>query len=138
MNRLLAALALLLSLTTLAFAENWPMWRGPRLDGSSLEKDVPLKWSEGENIAWKTAIPGVGYSSPIVVGDRVFLTSCLIKEQARVLYCLDRQDGHIAWQRELFRCPLEPVHPRNSRAIFFNDTATTEIYTSFLRLRPRT
>ena len=57
-----------LSLSTLASlrAENWPQWRGPRLDGSSTEKNLPLKWSATENIAWKTPISGIGHSSPIV------------------------------------------------------------------------
>src|ERR1700730_1482054 len=106
MTRLLLALFVTLSFTAVASAENWPTWRGPRLDGSSLEKNLPLKWSESDNIAWKTPIPGVGYSSPVVFGDRVFVTTCLIKEQSRVLYCLDRTDGRILWQREVFHCPL--------------------------------
>src|SRR5260370_8588085 len=114
MNRRLAALVATLTFTAVAAAENWPAWRGPRLDGSSLEKGLPLKWSEAENVAWKTPIPGIGHSSPIIFGDRVFVTSCLIKEQARVLLCLDRRDGHVLWQREVLRSPLEPAHPRNS------------------------
>src|SRR2546423_13550867 len=113
MKRLLPALFVTLSITVVASAENWPAWRGPRLDGSSLEKGLPLKWSETDNIAWKTPIPGVGHSSPIVVGDRVFVTTCLVKEEARVLLCLDRRDGRVLWQREVLRSPLEPVHPRN-------------------------
>src|ERR1700722_12272179 len=138
MNRLIAAPVASLSFTSVAAAENWPTWRGPRLDGSSLEKGLPLKWSETENIAWKTPIPGVGYSSPIVYGDRVFVTSCLIKEQARVLLCLDRRDGHVLWQREVLRSPLEPIHGRNSRASSPRATEGKRVYTAFLRLRPKT
>jgi outer membrane protein assembly factor BamB len=137
MNRPLAALALTLSLTAAASAEDWPMWRGPRLDGSSLEKDLPLKWTETDNIEWKTPIPGVGHSSPVVVGDCVFLTTCLLKEQARVLLCLDRKDGQMRWQREVFRCPLEPIHQRNSRASSTPASDGKYVYTSFCRLRPR-
>ena len=94
-----------------AHAEDWPCWRGPRLDGSSLEKNLPLKWSvvkdkktgavTMENIAWQTEIPGIGHSSPIVHGDRVFLTTCLLKEEKRMLLCLDRKDGKILWEREV-------------------------------------
>src|SRR5262245_24871879 len=68
-----------------AMAEDWPAWRGPRGDGTSSEKNLPLRWSANDNIAWKTPIPGTGHSSPIVVGDRVFVTSCLLKEQQRIL-----------------------------------------------------
>ncbi|SVA56302.1 uncharacterized protein METZ01_LOCUS109156, partial [marine metagenome] len=56
-------------------AENWPGWRGPNGDGTSPEKGIPVKWSGTENIAWKVTIPGNGHSSPVVWGNRVFLTS---------------------------------------------------------------
>src|SRR5947199_730755 len=101
MGRVVVAITMSLGFVGSVWAENWPCWRGPRLDGSSLEKNLPLKWSETENIAWKTPIPGVGYSSPIVFGDRVFVTTCLLKEEARVLLCLDRRDGRVLWQREV-------------------------------------
>src|SRR5437879_2894330 len=78
-------------------AEEWPGWRGPRLDGSSLEKNLPLKWTATENIAWKAPIPGIGHSSPVVFGDQVFLTSCLEKTQERVLIALDRRSGKELW-----------------------------------------
>jgi outer membrane protein assembly factor BamB len=79
----------------------------------------------------------VGHSSPVVFGDRVFVTTCLIYEQSRVLYCLDRRDGHILWDREIFRCPLEPVHSRNSRASSTVAADNLHVYTSFCRLRPK-
>ena len=53
-------------------------------DGSSMEKNVPVKWSATE-ISWKTAIPGEGHSSPVIYGDQVFLLSCLPEKQERVL-----------------------------------------------------
>jgi outer membrane protein assembly factor BamB len=137
MLRLLAA-SLIFFIATPAFAENWPCWRGPRLDGSSAEKNLPLTWSEKENVAWKTPIPGVGHSSPIVHGDRVFLTTCLLKEGSRLLFCIDRHDGQIVWRREVLRCPLEPSHGRNSRASATPATDGRYVYTSFLRLRPKT
>jgi len=56
-------------------AADWPNWRGPRGNGASDEKNLPVRWSASENIAWKTPIGGVGVSSPIVAGDRVFVTS---------------------------------------------------------------
>src|SRR5688500_8480970 len=75
-------------------AEDWPAWRGPRGDGTSLETDLPTRWSDTENVAWKVAIPGNGHSSPVVLGDRVFLTSALESNQERVLICLDRRSGN--------------------------------------------
>jgi outer membrane protein assembly factor BamB len=56
-------------------AADWPQWRGPRGNGASDEKNLPVKWSATENVAWKAAIGGLGVSSPIVSGDRVFVTS---------------------------------------------------------------
>src|SRR5436190_16542647 len=108
--RLPFALLLLPLLPVVAAAEDWPCWRGPRLDGTSTEANVPVRWSATENVAWKTAIPGVGHSSPAVVGDRIFLTTCLLQEQQRVLLCLDRRDGKILWQRVVVTAPLERKH----------------------------
>ncbi len=119
-------------------AENWPGWRGPRGDGYSSEKGIPLRWSDTENVLWKTAIPGIGHSSPIVWGDRVFVTSCLLKEQLRVLVCLDRRDGKILWQREVVKSPLEPKHKLNSYASSTPATDGQHVYVTFMRCRPWT
>ena len=62
---------------SLANAENWPCWRGPRGDGTSLEKDAPTIWNGSNNITWKTAVPGEGHSSPIVWDDQIFLTTAM-------------------------------------------------------------
>ncbi len=56
---------------------NWPQWRGPGGSGVSEEKDLPLEWNETKNIQWKTAIPGRGHSSPVVWGNRIFLTTSI-------------------------------------------------------------
>ena len=57
----------------LAAGENWPQFRGPGARGISDSSKLPLSWSATENVAWKTPIPGSGWSSPVVWGDRVFL-----------------------------------------------------------------
>src|SRR6188508_1928327 len=90
-------LALVLAALPL-YAENWPTWRGPRLDGTSLERNIPTKWSATENIAWKTELPGSGHASPIVWGDRVFTVTALAETQERQLVCLDRHKGALLWQ----------------------------------------
>src|SRR5438128_997864 len=61
--------------TTLVYAENWPQWRGPSADGISTEKNTPVEWSADKNVAWKTKLPGLGTSTPIVWDDLVILTS---------------------------------------------------------------
>src|SRR2546423_15149153 len=99
LTRFFPALFALLILAP-ARAENWPMWRGPRLDGVAAEnRSFPVKWSDTDNIAWKTPIPGRGHSSPIVWGDRIYLTTCIEVTGERLLLCIDRHDGRIAWKK---------------------------------------
>ena len=62
-------------LSSLLLAEDWPHWRGPSASGVSLEKGLPVRWSEAENIAWKASMRGLGVSSPIASGDLVVVTS---------------------------------------------------------------
>jgi outer membrane protein assembly factor BamB len=68
-------LALAFALTGSLSAADWPQWRGPQGNGATDEKNLPSKWSATENVAWKASIGGLGVSSPIVSGDRVFVTS---------------------------------------------------------------
>jgi outer membrane protein assembly factor BamB len=68
-------LALVMACGGAVAAADWPQWRGPHGTGATGEKNLPVKWSATENVAWKAAIGGLGVSSPIVAGDRVFVTS---------------------------------------------------------------
>src|SRR5882724_6944747 len=68
---------LLLFLTLPIFAEDWPEFRGPTGQGLSYERGLPLTWSESRHIAWKTDVPGSGWSSPVVSGGRVWLTTAI-------------------------------------------------------------
>jgi outer membrane protein assembly factor BamB len=74
---LLLTLALLSAATFASAGENWPQWRGPGGQGVSSETALPAEWSPDKNIAWKTELPGTGMSSPIVWGDRIYLTSVI-------------------------------------------------------------
>ena len=65
------------ALVTAAAPDNWPQWRGPDHAGANEDSDLPLSWSESENILWKVAIPGKGSSTPIVWGDRVFVQTAV-------------------------------------------------------------
>jgi outer membrane protein assembly factor BamB len=119
---------------TSALAENWPGWRGPRGDGTSLESEVPITWdgTNGEGVAWKVPIPGRGHSSPIVWDDKIFLASCLEETNERVLICVDRRDGKVVWQRTVLESPLETKHGLNSFASGTPVTDGKTVYVSFL------
>src|SRR5690349_15181917 len=81
-----------------AFAGNWPGWRGPQGNGVAPETNLPLKWSDKENVRWRVALPGPGNSSPIVWADRVFVSQFIEKENRRALICFDRTTGKQLWQ----------------------------------------
>lgn len=102
--------------STAGETEEWPCWRGPRGDGTSLETNLPTQWSATGHIRWKTPIPGTGHSSPIVVGDKLFVTTALEKQGDRVLLCLNRADGRIVWRSMVLTAPLEGKHQLNSYA----------------------
>ncbi|MBI2823439.1 MAG: PQQ-binding-like beta-propeller repeat protein [Planctomycetia bacterium] len=77
-------------------AENWPQWRGPRNDGTSRETDLPVRWSKTENVAWRLALPGPAGATPVIWGDRIFLTSA--KGRDLLLLCVDTS-GKLLWDR---------------------------------------
>ena len=112
--------------------EEWPGWRGPRGDGTSSETNVPTKWSGSDNIAWKTPLPGLGHSSPIIWGDRIFLTTALAETQDRILLCLDRKTGKILWRQTVIHAPLETKQPENSYASSTPVTDGEKVYAAFL------
>jgi outer membrane protein assembly factor BamB len=121
-----------------ASAEEWPGWRGPRGDGTSLETGIPLEWSTTKNVRWKTPIPGVGHSSPVVWGDRVFVTTGVEKGKGRdragdrLLLCLDRRSGKELWRRVVLTARLERKHPLNSYASGTPATDGKHVWVSFL------
>lgn len=91
-------LSLLLAPCSLLTAANWPMWRGPNGDGTCEESGLPEKWSASENVVWKTPLPDRGNSTPVVWGDKVFVTQSIEKEGGRLLLCFDRTSGKQLWQ----------------------------------------
>lgn len=133
---------------------NWPQWRGPESQGISVEKGLPAEWSETRNIKWKTAITGLGHSSPIVWGKRIFLTSALDGEvipgrSAGVTHklsdgtdfvhpdavganlrhtfkviCLDRDTGKIIWEKVAYEGPVHDS--RHKKASFAPSTPATD------------
>lgn len=115
-----------------ASAADWPSWRGPRGDGVCDEADVPLRWSKSENVAWTTALPGKGHSSPIVWGDRVFVTTCLEKEQRHVLLCFDRLTGRLQWEQSTPSKLQKAIHRLNSHASSTPATDGRFVWVSFM------
>lgn len=115
-----------------ALAENWPTWRGPRLDGTSREKDIPVGWSTESNIVWRTALPGFGHASPIVWDDKVLTVLALPETQERSLVCLDRKTGKILWLRAVIKSRWEAKHSLNSHASSTPATDGELVYVSFL------
>ncbi len=87
-------------------AHDWPEFRGPTGQGLSPAKEVPIHWSATENVAWKTALAGNGWSSPVLVNGRLYLTTGNSPEGAKNLtlsaLCLDAQDGKVLWTTDVF------------------------------------
>ena len=124
--------ALLFFVSGSLHAENWPGWRGQSGDGISTETGIPTRWSGTENIAWKVTIPGNGHSSPVVWGNRVFLTSCLPEKEQRILLCLDRNTGKTLWKDVVLNSPLETIPPLNSRASGTPATDGQHVFVAFM------
>ena len=141
-------LSLSLALGAGVAADNWPQWRGPNGQGISTETQLPTEWAPEKNIAWKTALPH-GYSSPIVWGDRIFLTSAIegesvpgvVPESVRInqphpqstagdkkhtlkLLALDTKSGKIVWEQTAYEGPV--FDARHQRSTFAGPTAITD------------
>jgi outer membrane protein assembly factor BamB len=113
-------------------AGNWPSWRGPRLDGTSAEKNVPVHWGAASNVVWKSELPGIGHASPIVWNDRVFTIASLADKQTRDLLCFDRAGGRLLWQKTVIHSPLEKKHSLNSHASSTPASDGKLVYVAFL------
>ena len=107
-------------LTSLLCAGDWPVWRGPNGDNHAApDTDAPLKWDidSGQNIVWKTPIPGRGHSTPIVVNDWIFLTTSDVNAKTQSLIKVNRTNGRLIDQWVLHRDTLPSrIHPNNSHA----------------------
>jgi hypothetical protein len=131
-----------LSIASVAAAGDWPEFRGPGGQGHAAGPNAPLVWSETENIAWKVPLPGHGWSSPVVLGDEIWLTTAITTEANAAeadrrakghaashlplnvpasvslrAVCVDRQTGQIRHDVELFNVAWpEPIHATNTHA----------------------
>jgi outer membrane protein assembly factor BamB len=99
----LASIILALALVSmLSAADNWPQFRGPGGTGQSSATGLPLKWSEKENVRWKTPIHDKGWSSPVVWGDQVWMTTALENGKELFAVCVDRDSGKVLHDLKVF------------------------------------
>lgn len=108
---------LLVSVRGIASADSWPQFRGPEGQGHSAAIGLPLKWSQSESVAWKVAIPGVGFSSPVIDGEKIWLTAARDEGHTFHAVCLNKATGTLI-QDVLVATNDKPrrVHPTNSPA----------------------
>jgi len=116
--------------TTVLSAEDWSKFRGPEGNGHTSAKSLPVNWSSTENVVWKTEKVGEGWSSPVVWGNRIYLTCArplvegeVTEENAntRDLFalCIDAKSGKTLWDQKLFAQTPEvaqKIHKKNSHA----------------------
>jgi len=130
-SKFLQSCLLLLLFVGAIRAEDWPGFRGPTGQGVSSETDLPLTWSATENVAWKTAIPGEGWSSPIVSGDRVFVTATTEEGKSCHVICVDRKSGKLLWNTRVFEQEVRKKRNENSDATPTPTTDGTHVYAVF-------
>ena len=128
--------------SALAAAEDWPEFRGPGGQGHASATSLPVNWDLQTDVRWKVALPGSGWSSPIVHGDRIFVTTAVpigggspTRQSLRAL-CLDAATGQVQWDVEVFVKPLAPdetIHPKNS---FASSTPITDGQHLFVHFGP--
>ncbi len=154
MHRLLLTLLMALTLAPVAFAqtENWPQYRGAQSDGLAEGTTLPDTWSATENVIWKADIPGWGWSSPVIWGEKIFVTSAVGENKLErpviggypggrvkptdihrwMTYCLDFGTGKILWEREAHKgVPPRQRHPKNSYASETPITDGERVYSYF-------
>ncbi len=120
-----------LIMPVLAQAENWPRFRGPTGQGESSETNLPLKWSESENLAWKVQVPHSGWSSPIVWSDRVFLTGTSPDGISCHVMCFNAEDGKLLWNTQVFEQTPTRKEQQNSYATPTPITDGQKVYAFF-------
>jgi outer membrane protein assembly factor BamB len=112
-KRLPAGIACFFLLAAVAFAADWPAFRGPHGNGKSDAKNLPVEWSKDKNVKWVFNLPGMGNSSPVVARGKVFITCAEEKGKERNLYCIDRKTGKQLWMKTVSWDQKEKMHPQN-------------------------
>jgi len=103
-------------------AQDWPEFRGPTAQGLSTATNVPVKWSATDSVAWKTAVPGKGWSSPVLVNGKIYLTSAVQEKPDAIslrALCFSSGDGKLLWNTGVLNPDVEStkkMHSKNSLA----------------------
>ncbi|HMP06153.1 MAG TPA: PQQ-binding-like beta-propeller repeat protein [Lacipirellulaceae bacterium] len=153
-----------LLLTTQTHAYDWPEFRGPSGQGEAVESDPPVEWTPTKNVAWRTPIPGSGWSSPIVFGDRIYLTTAIqelddteLRQSPSVdftdntptsrnttdfnlslrVLAVEKNYGHIVWEREVFSYAAGNYSPGHAKNGFASPTPTTDGKTVYVHFGPQ-
>lgn len=137
MGRLAIVLSTVLVMASSAMAKepltDWPCWRGPKADGVADGRKLPLQWSKTENILWSVELPGWGTSSPVVHGNRVFVTSHVKEADKKALLtlCFDRASGKELWRHDFGYGVDQRTHQKSTLAV--NTPAVTKdgLYVAF-------
>lgn len=130
LRAIVACLIVFLCSITAQAEKNWAGWRGPQQTGHAHEQGLPTAWAK-DAITWKTSLKGSGHSSPVIWGERIFLTSALENGRQRVVICLDRKDGRILWERVAWTGDPERTHPMNGWASATCATDGKRLYAFF-------
>ena len=96
------------------FAADWPQWRGPNMNGATDETNLPSQLDPEKNLKWSVELPGPSAGTPIIFGDKIFLSALDNKEKTLLALCLNREDGKEIWKREV--APGFVSNPRNDLA----------------------
>lgn len=97
--RIISLVITVLAFSKFAYADNWPQWRGPELNGTSREKNIPLRWTTTENIHWRLAMPSWSGSTPIIWGDNIFVH--VADGDDLFLWRVGRKQGDVIWKKRL-------------------------------------
>ena len=114
-----------------AAQQYWPRWRGPSGQGLASGSGYPDRWSETRNVLWKVEVLGVGHSSPIVWGHRIFLTTAREQGRRASVICFRRSDGKLLWEAFLPEKDAEHIHGKNSHASATPSTDGERVYAWF-------
>jgi outer membrane protein assembly factor BamB len=129
-------IALILLAALPAAAADWPQFRGPTGDGHYAGPPLPTEWGPDKNVAWKTPIPGKGWSSPIISKGKIYLTTAVPKDGGQSLraICLDVDTGKIDWNKEVRLAPAteaKKIHSKNNHASPTPTTDGERVYVHF-------
>lgn len=115
---------------------DWPAWRGVHCDGVAGGPAAPVEWSETKNVVWKLKLPGRGHSSPIILGDRVFLETADDGQQTQSVVGIDRLTGKGLWQTKVLQNNFEPsIHRENTHASCTLASDGERLFAAFLNDR---